>query len=354
MFDPTRALLEWYDRHQRTLPWRTDPTPYHVLLSEFMLQQTRVETVIPYFERFIARWPTLSDLAGASSEDVMEAWAGLGYYRRARNLHAAAKMAVAQGGLRADPEAIRALPGVGAYTAGAIASIAFGLPEPAVDGNVDRVISRLSALREDPTKAKGKRLIREKVMELQPAERAGDFNQALMELGATLCSPRSPSCLVCPWSEGCEARALGIAESLPNKPKKKQPVPERGVSGLLWTGQGWLMGRRPPDMRLGGLWEPPSGLILAGESSSDAVIRVMRDHAGVEVEVVRSLGEVLHVFTHRRLTREVFEVRPRGVMEPCASASYDAIETVPLGDSRGMSKLARKTLALGGALTQEP
>lgn len=168
-----------------------------------------------------------------------------------------------------------------------------------------------------------------------------------MELGATVCTPRSPSCLVCPWADGCQARERGLTETLPNKPKKKKPVPERGVAGLLWSDEGWLLGRRPPGVRLGGLWEPPAGLLADAERPEEAVVRVFREQVGAEIEIVRRLGEVVHVFTHRRLTRQVFEVRPLGVMEPRASESYDAVEWVLPGDPRGLSKLALKTLALG-------
>jgi A/G-specific adenine glycosylase len=346
--DPASLLLAWYDVGHRAMPWRSAPTPYHVLLSEIMLQQTRVDTVIPYFERFIARWPTLEALAAADDDDVLAAWAGLGYYRRARALLAAARAAVARGGLPADPDGLRELPGIGPYTAGAIASIAFGQPAAAVDGNVERVISRLDARREDPTRPAGKRAITARVLELQPADRPGDFNQALMELGATVCAPRNPRCLVCPWREPCRARALGVAEELPIKPKKAAPVAERGVAGVLRLDTGLLLARRAPDRLLGGLWEPPTGPLGDDEEPADAVVALFAGALGVPVAVDAHLGRVVHVFTHRRWTLEVFAVRAVAAAEPRPVAGYDAAGFGTVDDGRALSKLARKILALAG------
>lgn len=348
MSEPAELLLSWYDRAHRRLPWRSEPTPYRVLLSEFMLQQTRVDTVIPYFERFVTRWPDLNALASASDEDVLSAWAGLGYYRRARSLLAAARAAAGQGGLPRTAQALQELPGVGPYTAGAIASIAFAQPAAAVDGNVERVISRLDARHEDPARAAGKRAIRARVLDLQPSDRPGDFNQALMELGATVCTPRRPTCPLCPWRETCQAHAQGIAEELPNKAKKKKPVPIADVSGLLRLDGGWLLARRPAGARLGGLWEPPSGPAAEDESPEHAVVRVFAERVGVAVAVQAHLGQVVHVFTHRRLTRQVFQVVPQGVAEPRAAigTAYDAATIAPDGALPALSKLALKTLAL--------
>lgn len=346
MHDVTAMLLSWYDRHHRDLPWRAAPSPYRVLLSELMLQQTRVDTVIPYFERFTARWPTLEALAAAADDEVLAMWAGLGYYRRARNLLAAARAAVAAGGLPASVDGLRALPGVGPYTAGAIGSIAFGLPAAAVDGNVERVLSRLDARDADPTSPAGRRALQARALELQPADRPGDFNQALMELGATVCAPRRPACDACPWFASCRARALGRPEAYPNKKKKPPPVPERGVAGLLFLDGAVVVARRTADRRLGGLWEPPTAPLLDGVDPAQAIVAAFRERVGLPVRVERSVGTIVHVFTHRKLTLDVFALAPSAAAEPTAGTGYDAVDLLRDGDGRGLSKLARKVLAL--------
>lgn len=342
-------LLAWYDRHRRTLPWREDPTPYHVLLSELMLQQTRVDTVIPYFERFTRRWPTLQDFARATEDEVLTEWAGLGYYSRARNLLKAAQTAVAAGGLTGDPAELRALPGIGPYTAGAIASIAFQTRAPVVDGNVERVLCRLDAIEGDPRSTPIKKALWARAGELVPDDRPGDFNQALMELGATVCSVRSPSCHRCPWQGNCQAHAAGIQEQLPKKAPKKKPVKVRGVSGILRLQGGILVARRPRSGLLGGLWEPPSAIVDTDEGLDAAVVAAFRETVGLHVQVQARLGDVVHVFTHRRLTRTVFEVTPVGAQEPAAIRGYEAVAVLDDEADLALSKLARKTLALAEA-----
>ena len=247
-----RALLAWYDRHRRRLPWRAGPgegaEPYAVWLSEIMLQQTTVAAVKSYFEKFLTRWPTVADLANADTADVMAAWAGLGYYARARNLHACAKVvATDHGGCFPDTEqALRALPGIGPYTAAAIAAIAFDRKAVVVDGNVERVMARVFGVIEPPPKSKP-RLV-ELAARLTPARRPGDYAQAVMDLGATICTPRSPACSLCPWMAPCVARAKGIAETLPRK-IAKAPTPTRhGVAFWMVRGDGAvLLRRRPPN-----------------------------------------------------------------------------------------------------------
>lgn len=346
MHPESDALLAWYDTYRRRMPWREDPTPYHVLLSELMLQQTRVDTVIPYFERFVARWPTLEDFARADEEEVMQMWAGLGYYRRARNLLKAARAAVDAGGLTGDPKALRELPGIGPYTAGAIASIAFGTQTPVVDGNVERVLSRVYADPADPGTTKGKRRFWELAGELVPADRAGDYNQALMELGATVCKPRNPRCDDCPWFEPCQARAADQQLAFPKKKPKKKPKPVRGVSGLLQIDGGILVGKRPAGGLLGGLWEPPSREIGLDAEAEVEVVSLFRESLGLEVRVVRHRGEVKHVFTHRRLTRSVFEVELVAVGEPRPVRDYEALAVLDGSRELALSKLAQKTLAV--------
>ena len=255
-----RSLLDWYDRHRRILPWRAargaTADPYHVWLSEIMLQQTTVVTVGPYFQDFIARWPSVMDLAAASLDDVLHAWQGLGYYARARNLHKCAQVVAADlGGKFPEDEAdLRALPGIGAYTAAAIAAIAFARPATVVDGNVERVIARLRRVETPlpPAKPELTRL----AAELTPARRPGDYAQAIMDLGATVCMPRNPACDRCPWHADCAARAAGVADELPRKlPKKERPT-RRGVA--FWTVRrdgSVLLRRRPESGLLGGMME---------------------------------------------------------------------------------------------------
>ena len=260
--DPAR-LLAWYDRHRRTLPWRAPPEvrqdPYRVFLSEIMLQQTTVVTVRPYYEGFLARWPTVAALAAAPLEEVLSAWAGLGYYARARNLHACAQAVVARhGGHFPDTEAAQlALPGIGPYTAAAIAAIAFERRAAPVDGNWERVIARLFAVEEPLPRAKPR--LRALGTTLLPEARFGDFAQAMMDLGATICTPRKPACALCPWREPCAARAEGAPERYPLKVAKAARPTRRGIAFLAVRADGAVLARsRPPQGLLGGMSEVPS------------------------------------------------------------------------------------------------
>jgi A/G-specific adenine glycosylase len=261
--DLAGKLLAWYDGHARDLPWRAKPgikpDPYHVWLSEIMLQQTTVAAVRDYYIKFLLLWPKVSDLAAASQDDVLRAWAGLGYYARARNLHACAIKVVSgwNGKFPDTEEALRTLPGIGPYTAAAIAAIAFDKSHAAVDGNVERVIARLYAI-ETPLPV-AKPLIKEKAQALVPKKRAGDFAQALMDLGATICTPRTANCHICPWTDNCSARKCGIAESLPRKlPKAKIPT-RLGIAFWVERDDGHILLRqRPQKGLLGGMMEIPS------------------------------------------------------------------------------------------------
>src|SRR5229473_1863496 len=258
-----KRLLAWYDRHRRVLPWRAPPgtraDPYSVWLSEIMLQQTTVVAVAPYFNEFLARWPDLAALAAADLDAVLHAWQGLGYYARARNLHACARAVVARHGGRfpADEAALRALPGIGAYTAAAIAAIAFGRKATAMDGNVERVIARLHAVEAPLPDAKP--ALYRLAAALTPDDRAGDYAQALMDLGATICSKHKPKCMLCPWHETCRARQKGIAEMLPARREKAVRPLRRGVAFWAVRGDGAvLLRRRPESGLLGGMMEVPS------------------------------------------------------------------------------------------------
>ena len=259
--DLSVSLLAWYDRHRRVLPWRALPSdavdPYRVWLSEIMLQQTTVAAVGPYYERFLARWPTIEMLACAELDDVLHAWQGLGYYARARNLHACARAVVARGGFPDSEAGLRTLPGVGAYTAAAIAAIAFGRRAAAVDGNAERVLARLYAVRTPLPAAKPR--LHDDALALVPAGRPGDFAQALMDLGATVCTPKQPRCGLCPWQTCCRAAAQGIAEKLPRRAAKPTKPRRHGVAFWAVNEAGAvLLRRRPPKGLLGGMMEVPS------------------------------------------------------------------------------------------------
>jgi len=296
------ALLAWYDRHRRTLPWRAAPgkpaDPYHVWLSEIMLQQTTVATVAGYFDRFVARFPSVWALAAASLDEVLHAWQGLGYYARARNLHACAQTVVREHqGRFPDTEAeLAALPGIGAYTAAAIAAIAFDRSAAAVDGNAERVIARLRAI-EAPLPA-AKALLRDETRSLVPIRRAGDFAQALMDLGATICTPRAPKCILCPWQGDCRGRALGIAETLPRRRARSERPTRRGVAFWAMRPDGSvLLRRRPESGLLGGMMEVPSTEWREAHTSEAEARRL----APVRASWVRLPGTVRHSFTHFHL-----------------------------------------------------
>jgi A/G-specific adenine glycosylase len=296
-------LLAWYDAARRDLPWRAAPgeapDPYHVWLSEVMLQQTRVETVRPYYERWLARFPSVQALAAAPLDDVLKAWEGLGYYSRARNFHRAVQEVEARHGGRVpgEPEAFRALPGVGRYTVGAVMSIAFGHAEPVVDGNVRRVFARWT---DDPAPAED--ALWRMAAELVPGERPGDVNQALMELGATVCTPRSPRCGACPVRDLCAAYAAGTQNERP-APRKSKPLPHEDTAvPVIQRGGEVLLVRRPVAARLGGMWAFPQAVRHAGESLAAAVQRAAREGVGMEIVAGEPVAVVEHTFTHVRAT----------------------------------------------------
>lgn len=304
-------LLAWYDAHKRDLPWRRTRDPYAIWISEAMLQQTRVETVIPYWERFLETFPTVRDLAAADIDDVYAVWTGLGYYSRARNLKHAAETIVAEhgGALPDTAEGLETLKGIGRYTAGAVASIAFEREAPLVDGNVIRVFARLLGIREDSASKAVVDRMWEEAETLVVGERPGDLNQALMELGATLCTPRKPSCLICPIREACDAVAAGDAESLPIKKKKAKQTKMRAVAAWLERDGRILVVRRPDEGLMAGLWELPGGEIEPRDEPKDRLANVLRERVGLEILGADSIGSVEHLFTHRRLTLDVFRAR---------------------------------------------
>jgi A/G-specific adenine glycosylase len=314
---PAQKLLSWYHAHRRHLPWRSPPgeraDPYHVWLSEIMLQQTVVATVIPYYAKFLAAYPTVQDLAKASVDDVTHLWAGLGYYSRARNLHACARQVAALGGFPRDYEGLRALPGIGPYTAAAIGAIAFSLPLLPVDGNIERVAARIFGILvplpgAKPVLAKAaQQFLQDKVAVAAP----GDFAQALFDLGATVCTPRNPNCGVCPWAGHCLAQAQGIAASLPARaPKKVRPHRTGTVYVLLDGTDNVFLRRRPPSGLLGGMLEVP-------------------DTPPVKAEW-QDAGTIDHVFTHFSLTLTVLVARVKnlpagGEIAPAKNAGLPSV-----------------------------
>jgi A/G-specific adenine glycosylase len=309
-----RAVLAHYDAHRRTLPWRGETDPYRVWVSEVLLQQTRVETVRERFPAFLAAFPTLGRLAAAAEDDVLLAWEGLGYYARARNLRRAAQEVVARHGGRLPDtaQALRALPGFGPYTAAAVASIAFGRPEAVVDGNVARVLARVLDEARDAGRADVRARVEATARALLDPARPGDWNQALMDLGATVCVPRAPRCGECPLAPWCEGRRSGRAPSLPRK-RAKVAVPHHEIAlGLVWRAGRLLIGRRPADGLLGGLHECPGGKREPGETLEAACEREVREETGLRVRAEAPVATVRHAYTHFRVTLHAFHCRVLG------------------------------------------
>ncbi len=346
------ALLRWFDRHRRDLPWRRQPSPYRTLVSEFMLQQTVVATVEPYFERFVARFPDFAALAAAREDEVTALWSGLGYYARARNLRRAAIAVVTDhgGALPSDEEALRALPGIGPYTAAAVAAIAFDRPTFALDGNGIRVLARLFAVREPVNLPATRERLRALGQSLVPAERAGDFNQAMMELGALCCAPRSPDCAACPARASCDVVRLGgDPEALPVKQPRATRRPVVIACALVEHAGRVLLVRRQPGELLAGTWALPSADVAVGAAAEDAA----RDAA--RAEGVRATsppifrGRVRHVFTHRDLTADVFSIadeRPSSGGRQANDLERRWVARHELA-GLGISSFTRKTLAAG-------
>ena len=305
------ALTAWYRQNRRDLPWRSHqgraPSPYHTWLSEIMLQQTGVITVIPYYQRFTARWPNVESLAAASEDDVLQEWAGLGYYSRARNLLKCAKAVTEHhnGQFPSDLKSLKSLPGIGDYTANAIRAIAFDLPANVVDGNVERVISRIFAYDEPVNLPAGKNRIRELAASIAPESDTGDYAQGLMELGALICKPRKPDCPECPWQKNCAAYASGQTGIIPVIQRRpKLPERQAAVFVLQDKNRRYFLRQRPSSGLLGGLWEFPSSPWGTRQDNPPSEIR---DFAPVNFEGLKLLDErVVHVFTHFKLTMAIY------------------------------------------------
>ncbi len=290
-------LVNWFLKEQRELPWRLNKDPYRVWVSEIMLQQTRVDTVIPYYQRFMEWFPTIEDFAEADEEKILKAWEGLGYYSRVRNLHTAVKeVKESYGGVVPNtPEEISRLKGVGPYTAGAILSIAYGLPEPAVDGNVMRVLSRILEIYDDIAKPATRKIFEQAVRELIDHDHTSEFNQALMELGALICTPTKPSCLLCPVREHCQAFEKGLQQELPvkTKAKKTRTVNLSAVVVMDESGR-MIIQKRPSSGLLAGLWEFPNYEV----SGIDELKQVVAKENHLVMEDIRPIGQINHVFSH--------------------------------------------------------
>lgn len=343
-------LLRWYDRHRRAMPWRALPgaaaDPYHVWLSEIMLQQTTVAAVGPYFRRFLARFPTLEDLALAPSEEVMEAWAGLGYYARARNLHACAKAVAVLGGFPRDVAGLRALPGIGAYTAAAVASIAFGIPVVPVDGNVERVVARLFRIDTPLPQARAAIAAGAAALGQDPAarDRPSDFTQALFDLGATICTPRAPACALCPWCGPCRGRAAGQPERLPVKPPRRVRPVRFGAHFWLEDGLGRiLLRRRPPTGLLGGMLELPGP---AWRPEPWTVAEALEE--APEAAAWTPVGQATHALTHFELRMDVYAARIGQITAPGLLHAVDRL------DEAALPTAMRRCAALGFSWRSSP
>ena len=336
-------LLAWYRRHRRPMPWRRTRDPYRIWVAEVMLQQTQVATVRPFYQRFLARFPDLGSLSRAREPQVLAAWAGLGYYRRARDLRRAAQFVVREhaGRVPDDLQAFGRLPGVGRYTAGAVLSIAFDRPLPVLDGNVARVLSRLYALRASVRAARGARTLWQLAESLVPAGGAGEWNQALMELGATLCLPRGPRCPECPLRAQCRARALGRVEAFPPAAAQRRVERVRRAVALITRGAKLLVERREGAL-LAGLWEPPGAEVPPGRESR-AVLAAALARLGLSARLEPTGQTVHHTITHRAIEVEVWRAR---LLAPVRRTARVRFVDPALADACPLTGLARKLLEL--------
>jgi len=329
-FFPVENILNWYSENKRNLPWRETSDPYKIWVSEIMLQQTRVSTAIPYYQRFLNEFPTVYDLALADRQHVLKLWEGLGYYSRARNLQDAARMVIDKydGNLPDTLSEIKTLKGIGPYTAAAILSIAFQKPHAVVDGNVLRVLSRYFGIIDDIRNQQTKNGIQQLASEVIPHSNPGDFNQAVMELGATICLPSNPLCESCPISAACNAFKSAMTEKIPYKsPSKKIPHYDIGVGILFNNKNQVLIALRPEDVMLGGLWEFPGGKRKKDEDIRDTVRRELQEELGVEAEILEEFMTVKHAYSHFRITLKSYICKIRkGKPEPVSSQEIKWID----------------------------
>jgi A/G-specific adenine glycosylase len=308
-----RRLLSWFGKYRRNLPWRVDRDPYRIWVSEVMLQQTQVATVIPFYERFLAAFPTLHDLAAADEQAVLRLWESLGYYRRARDLHRAARrLAAEQGGqIPDDPAVFGALPGVGRYILGAVLSQAFERPLPILEANSLRVLCRFFGFGADPRSAAAQRWLWQTAAQLLPGRHVGEFNQALMELGALVCIPQAPDCASCPLAKHCAARRSGLQEALPRRAGAPEVVPVQEAAVVVRRGAKILLVQRPPEGRWAGLWEFPHGPLQVEETHEAGALRILTDLTGLQADLGELFLTVKHGVTRFRITLVCFEARFR-------------------------------------------
>jgi len=356
------SLLDWYEKNARDLPWRLLQSPYRTWISEIMLQQTQVNTVIPYFERWMTRFPDLRTLAEADEQAVLSTWEGLGYYTRARNLHKAARQVVAEfdGQLPDSSDKLQELPGIGLYTSAAIASIAFGEDVAAVDGNIRRVFSRLFDISVPIRSTEGERQVRDRMDEYLPQGKAGTYNQALMDLGATICSPKDPHCEDCPLHAHCRAFELGVQDERPVKrPRKK--VPSLTVTAAVIAKDGLvLITQRPREGLLGGMWEFPGGTLEENDPDlASCLTREIREELGVDIQLRQPFGVYKHAYTHFKIVLHAFICSLNGGQTPealeCSDLVWvglDELEKYPMGkvDRRIAKRLVREGLDGDGAV----
>jgi A/G-specific adenine glycosylase len=347
-------LVSWYSLHRRDLPWRNTQDPYSIWVAEVMLQQTRVETVLLYYGRFLVRFPTVESLAAAPVDDVLKAWEGLGYYARARNLHAAARHVVHNlGGLLPQTlEALLHLPGVGQYTAAAIASIAFGQDAIALDGNLRRILCRVFAIDDDPGRPGTQRTLEQLAHAMSPPGRASDFNQSLMDVGASICIPSNPRCLICPLLRDCRALREGIQTALPIRATRSHRPHRDVTAGVIWDGNGrFLITQRPYECMLGGLWEFPGGKRRPGEDLRHCLHREIGEEIGIEIQIGDLLCSIDHSFTHFHMTLYAYQCRWSGGNPQCLGCeairwvTLDELDAFafPVADQKIISVLRKET-----------
>jgi len=342
-------MLEWFDKDARELPWRQTKDPYHIWVSEVMLQQTQVTTVIPYFNRFITCFPAVEVLASAPIDDVLKLWEGLGYYRRAHNLHKAARIILSQhdGIIPCDRKTLLTLPGIGRYTAGAICSIAFYQVTPVLDGNIKRVISRLDDLEANIDKSATQHKMWERATELVDPGRPGDFNEAMMELGSTICLPRNPTCYLCPVRDLCLARQRGTQYERPIRNPRRRTPHFDVVAGVIWHAtdpQRFLISQRPADGMLGGLWEFPGGKQQDGESYEQALERELMEELAIKVGVGAHITSIDHAYTHFRISLHAFHARHIGGEPQCLGVDHWRWVSVTELDAYAFARTDRKII----------